>query len=307
MSVPRAETVSEHEAHDGRLTVDRLADPTEPVQVEFVDELNVGCADDVVRAPHRHDYHELIWARSGAGSHLLDGRSVPVVARTVTLIGRGQVHVFERAHGVSGAVVRFGDELLQGGPPGRGDPGWLLAGTGGRVVHLPAGDVDAFEAIIAALAAEAARPADECTADLQRHLLSTLLLWVERWYDAQRTERREPDDASIQLHRRFSRTLEQDFAGHHDAAHYADALAVPPTTLSQALIQATGRSTKELVTDRVMVEAERLLRYTDRNVGQIAYLTGFADPLYFSRAFKRHAGVSPSAYRDRVRGVHSSA
>ena len=67
------------------------------------------------REPHRHDYHELIWTREGSGEHLIDGEPSPVRPGTLTLIGRGQVHVFERASGLSGAVVRFGAELLHEG------------------------------------------------------------------------------------------------------------------------------------------------------------------------------------------------
>ena len=103
--------------------------------------------------------------------------------------------------------------------------------------------------------------------------------------------------------RRFAQVLARDFAAHHDAGHYADALAMPPAALSHALTQVAGRSTKELVTDRVMLEAARLLRFTDRTVGEIAYATGFSDPLYFSRAFKRHHGEPPTAFRDATRGL----
>ena len=221
----------------------------------------------------------------------------------MTVIGRGQVHVFAHAEGVSGSAVRFGEQLLHAAGAGRADPSWLLAGCGGRVVHVPEGEVAALESTIAVLAAESARPVDERSADLQRHLLSVLLLWVERWYDAERSERPEPHDAAVQLYRRFARVVERDFATHHDAAHYADALTVPPAALSQALTQASGRSTKELVTDRVMIETARLLRFSDRSVSEIAYLTGFGDPLYFSRAFKRHHGAAPSAFRDSARGL----
>jgi AraC family transcriptional activator of pobA len=55
------------------------------------------------------------------------------------------------------------------------------------------------------------------------------------------------------------------------------------------------------VTDRVMVEAARLLTFTDLSVGEVAFRVGFEDPLYFSRAFKRRFGLSPQAYRRRDR------
>ena len=72
---------------------------------------------------------------------------------------------------------------------------------------------------------------------------------------------------------------------------------MPPAALSRALSHVTGRATKELITDRVMLEAARLLRFTDLSVGEIAFRAGFADPLYFSRAFKRHTARHRSAYR----------
>ena len=72
----------------------------------------------------------------------------------------------------------------------------------------------------------------------------------------------------------------------------------------------TGRGTKELITDRRMLEAARLLRFTDLTVGEVAFRAGFDDQLYFSRAFKRHRGEAPTSYRERLRGrrdVHTSA
>jgi AraC family transcriptional regulator, transcriptional activator of pobA len=274
------------------LSLDRMEGAVEVVPLDGVE---IGGAR--VREPHRHDYHELIWVREGEGAHRLDGRDVPVEARTLTVIGRGQVHVFAFGRGLRGAVVRFGDEMVYGGAERRAAPGWLLAGRGGRTVPVPAGDVQALEGVIAALAAEVALPPDARAAELSHHLIAVLLLWVERWYDASRSEAREPGDADIQLPRRFAGLLERDFARHHDAGHYADALGVPPAALSRALSEVTGRSTKELVTDRVMLEAARLLRFTDLTVGEVAHRAGFSDPLYFSRAFKRHTGDAPTDYR----------
>ena len=52
-----------------------------------------------------------------------------------------------------------------------------------------------------------------------------------------------------------------------------------------------------------MLEAARLLRFTHLSVGEVAFRAGFEDPLYFSRAFKRHHGEPPLAYRERLRGA----
>jgi AraC family transcriptional regulator, transcriptional activator of pobA len=285
---------------DGRLTVDRLPDPTDPVQVHRIEGVSLAGSD--VREPHRHDYHELLWLRAGHGEHLLDGRPLAVRPRSLTLIGRGQVHVFTRAEDISGMTVRFGDEALLGGAARRATPGWTLAGRGGLTLDVPEGEVPRLESIVAALEAEVGRPPDARSAELKSHLLAVLLLWVERWHEDTRTERRDADDGEVLLHRRFAERLETDYAEHHDAAHYADALGVPAAALSRALTHVTGRPTKELVTDRVMLEAARLLRFTDLTVQEVGHRTGFRDPLYFSRAFKRHQGEAPQAYRGRVQG-----
>ena len=217
------------------LTVDRIAE----LEVLLVEDASFGAdSDRGPRAPHRHDYHELIWTRSGHGHHLIDGEVVPVQPGTVTLIGRGQVHVFERASGLHGAVVRFGDELLHGD---RASPAWLLGIRAARTVAVPPGDTNRLEATIESLAAEARRPPDGRSLDLQRHFLSALLLWVERWYEATRTQQRDADDAELQLYRRFAETLEHDFTRHHDARHYADELRVPQSVLSKALTRIAGR------------------------------------------------------------------
>jgi AraC family transcriptional regulator, transcriptional activator of pobA len=253
-----------------------------------------GLAVDVPREPHRHDYHELFWTRSGRGHHLIDGERVPVRPGAVTIVGRGQVHVFERVTGLYGAVVRFGDELLHAGPSARADPGWLLARRGSRTIEVPPAESAAIEALVSALHAESERAPEPRGAEIARHLLLTFLLWLERWYDASEGEH---DDADTALFRRFSSVLERDFARHHEARHYADALAVPQPVLTRALRALTGSGLKALISDRVLLEGARLLRFTDLDVGEIAYRIGFSDRLYFSRAFKRRYGLAPTEYR----------
>jgi AraC family transcriptional activator of pobA len=287
----------------GEITVDRLPGAGSSLEVVLLQDVRYGSDSECgPRRPHRHDYHELVWTRFGSGRHLIDGEVSEVEPDTITLIGRGQVHVFERASGLHGAIVRFGDELLSGDPATGANPAWLVGSRAVQTVGVPAGEVGRVEAAIELLAAETRRPSDSRSVDLQRHFLSALLLWVERWYEATRTEQRDADDPDLQLYRRFGELLERDYARHHDAPHYAEALAVPQAALSRALVGVTGRTTKALITDRRMLEAARLLRFSEMSVGEIAYRAGYGDQLYFSRAYKRQFGEAPSAYRARLRG-----
>lgn len=285
------------------ITVDRLPEAGSSLEVVMLQGARFGTeSDSGPRRPHRHDYHEIVWTRTGSGRHSIDGEPSEVEPGTMTLIGRGQVHVFERARDLHGAIVRFGDELLHADPASGTTPAWMLGSRAVQTVSVPPGEFDRLESAIDLMAAEARRPPDSRSVALQCYFLSALLLWVERWYDASRVQQREADDPDVLLFRRFSDILERDYARHHDATFYADQLAVPQAALSRALVNVTGRTTKEMITDRRMLEAARLLRFTDMSVGEIAYRAGYGDQLYFSRAFKRAHGEAPSAYRERMRG-----
>jgi AraC family transcriptional activator of pobA len=298
---------SVHPSHAGHtLALDRLDKAPLSLEVVILENAMVdGCTACGPGRPHRHDYHEIIWASQGTSRHRIDDETEASGPTTMTLIGRGQVHVFETATNLTGAIVRFGDELLHEGPAARASPVWLLGGHP-RTLRVPAAETARVDSIAETLAAETSRPMDARSVDLYRHLLLTLLLWVERWVDDGRADRRETGDASDQLHRRFVETLERDFAHHQDVSHYADELRVPSAVLSRALGEATGQTTKALITERVMVEAARLLRYTSLSVSEVALRVGFRDRLYFSRAFQRHYGEAPTVYREQLPGRTST-
>src|SRR3954454_15607508 len=73
------------------LAVDRLPRSGPSLEVVVIEDATFGADAGGPRAPHRHDYHELIWTRAGEGRHLIDGEPSPVTPGTLTVIGRGQV------------------------------------------------------------------------------------------------------------------------------------------------------------------------------------------------------------------------
>jgi AraC family transcriptional activator of pobA len=105
--------------------------------------------------------------------------------------------------------------------------------------------------------------------------------------------------SDVQLHQRFVQALERDFLESHDAGHYADELGVTTGTLSRTLTKLTGRTTKQLILERLVLEAVRLLRFSDLSVKEIADRLGFSDQFAFSKAFKRQRGEAPADFRSR--------
>jgi len=273
------------------LTVDDFPAEADALEVRSF-ELESIDADDV-REPHRHAYHELIWVREGSGRHLIDGEPVDFGPRTLTLIAKGQVHQFERADRVSGVLLRFDDEWLAGSRR------WLFSGGACSALNVPEKDAPRFDALLDLLREEVEQPAGPESAELRRHLLSAALLWAQRWREAQ-LEGGGATRADVQLQQRFLETLERDFANSHEAAHYSAELGVTTGTLSRTLMRLGGRTTKQLILDRVLLEAARLLRFSDLSVKEIAARLGFTDQFAFSKAFKRQRGEAPLDFRNRL-------
>ena len=87
---------------------------------------------------------------------------------------------------------------------------------------------------------------------------------------------------------------------------YSDLLGVTPSHLAEAVREVTGRTPGQIIRDAQIAEAKRLLRHTDKTIGEIAYSLGFNDSAYFGRFFKREAGVSPGEFRRHVRLVDAA-
>jgi AraC family transcriptional activator of pobA len=126
-----------------------------------------------------------------------------------------------------------------------------------------------------------------------------LALWFTRNHAAavDGPRRRKATDALVQ---RFRKQLERRYSAHWAVRDYAAALSVTPDHLSRRCRAATGLSALDLVHERLMLEARRLLAYTSVPVSEIAHQLGFDDPAYFSRLFAKRCGQSPSGYRKSI-------
>lgn len=100
--------------------------------------------------------------------------------------------------------------------------------------------------------------------------------------------------------RQFRESLERNFRKQHAIAFYANQLQLSAKRLSQLSKEHMGKAPTEVIADRLMLEAKRELYLTSHPIKRIGRELGFQDEFYFSRFFKKNAGVSPAAYRDRI-------
>ncbi|HEY9839686.1 MAG TPA: helix-turn-helix domain-containing protein, partial [Candidatus Obscuribacterales bacterium] len=105
---------------------------------------------------------------------------------------------------------------------------------------------------------------------------------------------------------RFRQLLESQFRRWHQVSNYADALAVTPGHLNELVRQASGRSAKRVIQERLMLEARRAAWFSQDSLKQIAYDLGFEDPAYFSRLFRRCSGQNFTDFRNRIREKQGS-
>jgi AraC family transcriptional activator of pobA len=100
---------------------------------------------------------------------------------------------------------------------------------------------------------------------------------------------------------RYSRAVERDAPLCHRVATYARELGVSPGHLNALCHRHLGRSAKQVIQDRLLAEARRMLLYSDETASRVGYALGFQDPSYFARFFRGATGRSPSGFRTEAR------
>ena len=134
-------------------------------------------------------------------------------------------------------------------------------------------------------------------ADLLRHQLAVLLLRI-----ALLTRHPAPLGAEGRTFARFRRRLESGHPRSRRVEDYAEEMGCSVRTLTRASLAVTGRTAKQVVDDRVALEARRLLACTPMSVAEVGRHLGFPEPTNFGRFFHREVGMSPGQFRAEMDG-----
>jgi len=103
--------------------------------------------------------------------------------------------------------------------------------------------------------------------------------------------------SELDIFRDFSRYLEIHFREKHNVAEYAEMLHIAPKTLTHKFKNLHLESPNQLIINRILLEAKRLLFYTDKPIKEIAYDLGYEDPAYFNRLFTNKTGSTPANFK----------
>ena len=106
------------------------------------------------------------------------------------------------------------------------------------------------------------------------------------------------ENKKLDLVRKFNILVEMHFKEKHKVADYANLLHKSPKTLSNLFRKSYDKSPLQVINERIILEAKRLLMFSDKKTQQIAYELGYSEVGHFSKFFKKHIGYSPKEYKE---------
>lgn len=139
---------------------------------------------------------------------------------------------------------------------------------------------------------------DNLQLEMLQMMLKRILILCTRIYKRQ-TDLSKLDSPQDSIVREFNYLVEVHFKEKHTVADYADLLHKSPKTISNVFKKLGVKSPLQYIQERILVEAKRMLWYTNDDVSEIAYELGFNDVQVFSRFFKNQEGTSPSSFREK--------
>ncbi len=213
---------------------------------------------------------------------------------TISFQSPGHVSSWVRGEAQRGFLLYFQPEFLSHHPTPLLDDFPFFRPTAINVLPLVDAQPDSLRNRFAHLLQTYGTPHPYRAPMLQSLLLALLFdckgVYEQHWSPQQAAARPA-------LATRFVQMVEQHYLTRQSVQDYADLLHVTPNHLSQAVSSALGRTASDVIAARLVLEAQKFLRYSDLPVAEIADALGFSEPTHFSRFFKRYAKQTPRQFR----------
>lgn len=234
---------------------------------------------------HLHGFYEIIWFQKGSGTHYVDFNQYAIAPGTIIFISPGQIHSFDTKHDQEGYVLKICAELF--------DDFVSLS-----CVTVQDKDSAALEMLIGAMQEELKKEDSLGHREALHAFVKLFVIMVRRSYAEINPSAPNPHKVSYKAFLNFRKLIEENYCRLHTVKDYAALLNVSSKTLTLYVNECSKYSPLELINNRIILEAKRLLRYSVLSVKEIAFRLGFEDPSYFAKFFKRLVKQSPADYRE---------
>jgi len=247
--------------------------------------------------PHKHTFYHLVLFTKGAGTHAIDFKTFDVTPNQIYFMIPGQVHSWNFEGEVDGYVIHFSssffesfllkNEYLDQFPFFSGVIEDAVIQIGPSIQQKIIG---LFEDIITE-----SEITDRMSLDLIRSLLLQVFILLSRTTTGQKEKQALPYNYT--LLKTFQKLIEKNFATLKLPRDYAELMYITPNHLNALCNDLLGISAGEVIRNRVLLEAKRLLINLDLTIAEIGYQLNFNDNSYFTKFFKKYTGSTPEEFR----------
>lgn len=243
---------------------------------------------------HRDEHYVFLFQRWGNTHAMIDFETVIFDGCCVCCILPGQVHRFVSSGGAEGWMIAA-------------EQSWVnelyRAVFESQLSNLAPVSLDEFEASVledaVVLFNKVLQHAGDFPLSVQvlHSLADTAIGMFAALYMDKESRTGTAESRPQSITRQFRNLLVQQYKTTKSPAAFAASLNITPAYLNEAVKQVTGLPVSYWIQREIILEAKRMLYYTDNNAREIAYALGYDDPAYFARLFTKVAGVSPLRFR----------
>ncbi|WP_428070285.1 AraC family transcriptional regulator [Chryseobacterium gambrini] len=264
--------------------VDRFEDMVEPENITF---------------PHKHNFYEILWITKGKSNQNIDFKPFSISADTLFFISPGQLHLFEEWENIEGFVILFTEQFFLQIFQNKNilfELSYLDNLYENPFLQLKNEDKKALEPIVDLLYQDANN------SEQNNESIQALLLILLRRIQKIITTKNNQNNSKHQvvIFKQFKNLVELNFAKNLSVSEYASQLNISTHQLNAFVKTICGKTTTEIIRERIILEAQQLLYFSELTVSQIADHLGFEDSSYFARYFKKKVGLSPQDFKKNI-------
>lgn len=250
---------------------------------------------------HTHSYYEVIWFKEAGGVHTVDFLDYEIKQNSFFFITPGQLHKYDHTMN-KGVVFMFVPEFLH--DEYTAEDIFLKYSIFNAFDSSPCMTIDnestvaSIQCLLNGMNKEVGHNGDYGHHHVMQYLLNLLLIIFQRC-DGGRNSHQFSISNNVHNHfLHFRQALEAEYRHLHNVKDYAALLGVGTKYLTTIVNECSHRTPLQLINDRILLEAKRQLRYSNKMVKEIAFDLGFDDPSYFIKLFKRQTGMLPTDFRE---------